>query len=44
MPPIADADSVTVDSAPVAPVPTSNVTPIAASDSVRTIRSNASSM
>ncbi len=44
MPPIAEADSVTVDSAPVAPVPTPNVVPIAASDSVRTMRSKASSM
>ena len=44
MPPIAEADSVTVDSAPVAPVPTLKVAPIAVSDSVRTIRSNASSM
>ena len=44
MPPIAEADSVTVDSAPVAPVPTEKVAPIAVSESVRTIRSNASSM
>ena len=32
MPPIAEADSVTVDSAPVAPVPTEKVAPIAVSD------------
>ena len=44
MPPIAEADSVTVESAPVAPVPTEKVAPIADSDSVRTIRSKASSM
>ena len=44
MPPIAEADSVTVESAPVAPVPTENVVPIAVRLSVRTIRSNASSM
>ena len=44
MPPIADADSVTVESAPVAPVPTSKVAPIAVRLSVRTIRSNASSV
>ena len=43
MPPIAEADSVTVASAPVAPVPTPKVVPIAASVSVRMIRSNASS-
>ena len=44
MPPIAEAESVTVESAPVAPVPTEKVAPIAVSDSVRTIRSKASSM
>ena len=44
MPPTAEADSVTVESAPVAPVPTPNVVPIAARLSVSTIRSNASSM
>ena len=44
MPPTAEAESVTVDSAPVAPVPTLKVAPIAVSDRVRTIRSNASSM
>ena len=44
MPPIAEAESVTVESAPVAPVPTEKVAPIADSDSVRTIRSKASSM
>ena len=44
MPPTAEADSVTVDSAPVAPVPTEKVAPIALNDSVSTIRSNASSM
>ena len=42
-PPIAEADSVTVDSAPVAPVPTPNVAPIALRLSVSTIRSKASS-
>ena len=41
---MAEADSVTVDSAPVAPVPTPKVAPIAVRLSVRTIRSNASSM
>ena len=43
MPPTADAESVTVASAPVAPLPTSNVEPIAASVSVRMMRSKASS-
>ena len=43
MPPTAEAESVTVASAPVAPLPTSNVEPIAASVSVRMIRSKASS-
>jgi hypothetical protein len=44
MPPTAEAVSVTVESAPVAPLPTEKVAPIAVSESVRTIRSNASSM
>ena len=43
MPPTAEADSVTVASAPVAPLPTPNVEPIADSVSVRMIRSKASS-
>jgi len=43
IPPIAETPSVTVTSVPVAPVPTPNVAPIADSDSVRMIRSKASS-
>jgi hypothetical protein len=44
MPPIADAESVTVESAPVAPVTTLKVAPIAERLRVSTIKSNASSM
>ena len=40
---MAEAESVTVASAPVAPLPTPKVEPIAASVSVRMIRSKASS-
>src|SRR3954453_5438379 len=42
-PPMAEALSVTVASAPVAPLPTPNVVPIAVSVSVRMMRSKASS-
>jgi hypothetical protein len=44
-PPMAEAERVTVASAPVAPLPTPNVVPIAVSVSVsvRMMRSNASS-
>ena len=43
MPPAAEAISVTVTSVPMAPLETPNVVPIAVSDSVRMIRSKASS-